>query len=217
MKHNTTTQNNNSKPNTTHVKGAQLPSKKKDSKFNSANKNNNANKKAIPNTVFKQLNLQKKKVATTTFMKELKTNQLALIQEPYVIKNKISNIPKSHVCYLGNPSSKNMHRAAIVIPYELSKTAILLNGLSNNDTVVVKSTIAKKCNILLVSMYMDINLETPTKVIHDICTYANKHKMKLLIAMDSNAHNVAWGSKDTNKRGKELLDIIVSENLFIEN
>ena len=30
-------------------------------------------------TVFKQLNLQKKKVATTTFLKELKINNIAMI------------------------------------------------------------------------------------------------------------------------------------------
>ena len=41
--------------------------------------------------------------------------------------------------------------------------------------------------------------------------------LRLIMGIDTNAHNCVWGSKDNNKRGNRLLDIINSENLHIEN
>ena len=40
---------------------------------------------------------------------------------------------------------------------------------------------------------------------------------QLLIGIDANAHNLVWGSKDTNSRGEYLLEFLVESNLEILN
>ena len=175
-------------------------------------------KKSKPQgTVFKQLNLQKKRTATATFLKELEPNSIGLIQEQHSTRGQVKDTPQSHKCFVGNPSSKNPHRSAVIIPVEMAKHSILLNGLSNNDLTVIKSKIGNKCEILIVSIYMDINKDIPIQELQDICTYANKNKMNLIMGIDSNSHNTTWGSKDNNTRGDKLMDLISSENLIIEN
>lgn len=180
---------------------------------------NNKNTTNINGTIFKQLNLQKKKVATTTFMKELMNNEIGMIQEPYFTKGNKLPTTQNHTVYIGNPSAKTTHRAAVLLPNELATNSILLNGLSDNDTVAVKCTIAANYDILVVSMYMDIkhNVKSANNILQSINKYAKKHNIRLLLCIDSNSHNTAWGSKDNNNRGETLLEIIQSENFLIEN
>ena len=40
---------------------------------------------------------------------------------------------------------------------------------------------------------------------------------ELLVGCDANAHNLSWGSKDTNSRGEHLLEFLLSNNLEILN
>ena len=47
--------------------------------------------------------------------------------------------------------------------------------------------------------------------------YCGKQKVPLLMGCDANAHNVIWGSTDTNNRGEHLLEFLVASNLEILN
>ena len=47
--------------------------------------------------------------------------------------------------------------------------------------------------------------------------YCHSNGLRLIIGADANAHNVVWGSSDTNIRGKSLLEYIISSDLYIAN
>ena len=47
--------------------------------------------------------------------------------------------------------------------------------------------------------------------------YCQRENYPLIISADCNAHNVAWGSTNTNKRGEALMNYIYTTNLIIAN
>ena len=89
-------------------------------------------------TIFIQINLKKKINANKTMLSKLKNNDIIiLIQEPYINKNGyIPDIPKSHKQLVVTNNRNETRRAAIIIPTEMSKCTVMLNGLSNKDICI---------------------------------------------------------------------------------
>ena len=65
-------------------------------------------------------------------------------------------------------------------------------------------------------MYLDINISPVPEYLVNAITYCKDKRFAILIGIDSNAHNSAWGYKD-NKRGTELLEYLIQEGLLINN
>ena len=69
-----------------------------------------------------------------TLCSDLKSNHIILIQEPYITKKgTIPCVPKSHKQFMVTQKAKGVVRSAILVPNELERKTILLNGLSNDD------------------------------------------------------------------------------------
>ena len=166
-------------------------------------------------TSFIQLNLGKRLAATTALFKELQTNEICLLQEPPTRKGNIANVPKSHKQFV--PFSADRPRVAMILPKDLAKQTMVLGPFSSSDSIVTRSKIDQSQSTMFGSIYMDINKDLPTSLLNRVAEHAGKEQLPLVLAVDSNAHLVAWGHRSSNRRGRELLQVINSNNLVICN
>lgn len=168
-----------------------------------------------------QVNLQHGKAATAELSRciSMKQTCIALIQEPYVYKNRIRGLPVSQGNILvGTLDSKP--RACIWVDKSINLT--LLPQFSNGDLVAAVATLSTNeqyFKFLLVSAYLpyDSTSPPPSSELEGVVEYSRAEKIAIIIACDSNAHNIVWGSTNTNLRGSSLLEFIHSANLDILN
>lgn len=174
--------------------------------------------KKVSKISFLQINLQHARAATATLCRQLDMEQdtIALIQEPWIVKSKISGLSKLKGRVFSNPSSERP-RAALYIPRQYQ--AHLLPHLSSGDVVAVRLMGWKKeqKDIILASAYLPQDGPTPTMELERLVRHCGKEGWDLVIGCDANAHHNSWGSEGNNNRGKQLHDFIVSNNLYIAN
>ena len=173
-------------------------------------------------TTIKQINLQKKKIACQTYLSELKTHEIMLIQEPYAVKNRICYVPKTHKAF--SPYCKEQKiRTAILLPIELAKKSFILTPYTNKDIIAVKSNTHTKKGIMWCSFYMamenniqDINPEALGKFAK-LVEHTNNKNIPLVMGADSNGHHTLWNSYKTTARGRMICELINKYNLNVEN
>ena len=122
-----------------------------------------------------QINLGKRFTAATTLHKELKTNQICLIQEPVVRKGTIGNVPRSHQQFV--PYTQDRPRVAALLPKDLGRKTMVLSGLSSGDNITLRCSINKDLSIILTSIYMDITKDIPSDLITRIASYAERERL----------------------------------------
>ena len=148
-------------------------------------------------------------------------NSVALLQEPAHKKGKIISINNSIRAYTGVPIGKNcIPRTAILINSN-QITALKLNQFSNMDQVAILTDDLKNPGkkIVLASVYMPFDSADPPppRITQDLVVFCEQKGYNLLIGTDCNSHNRYWGSTNTNERGEDLLEFIVSTNLEVCN
>ena len=154
-------------------------------------------------------------IAVNTLHKELKTNQICLLQEPVVRNNSISNVPKSHKPIV--PFTKDKPRVALLLPKDLARVSMTLGNFSTQDCVVVRSKLKNDVTLLIASIYMDKLKPIPSGLLNRLSEYAERERMPLIAGVDTNAHHVAWGHTNCDARGRELLADLNSNNLVLCN
>ncbi len=160
-----------------------------------------------------QINLQKARVASV----ELRVPDLgdvALIQEPYVLKG----TPRYLDTAVGNIYAfKGKARTAIYVRKELD--VWLVEEFTSEDLCVC--TIKVEGQLwYFASLYLDIT-ESIVSVcdsrLNKLLEWCENHKIPLLIAADCNAHSVLWGCENSNSRGEELEEVILTRDLTVLN
>ena len=175
------------------------------------NKINTSHKKrtgAIANSLkCLQINLQHSRLATDNLLKimEEENTDIACIQEPYILGNKIGGIPHSLTVLTIGERKK---RAAIVINKKNIDT-LPITQLSDEDVTVMESR-AGNATFVIVSMYFDIERSTEVELhkMQAIIPYANE--MGIIFAIYSNARSTTWHDILTNKRGKIMEEFLIS-------
>jgi hypothetical protein len=124
---------------------------------------------------------------------------VAFIQEPYSVNNRVPGITKRYRIFT---SSESRCRTATVVTNN-KIDALLIQEATDKDTVVVE-LIVGNLKFYTANMYLDIteNLDNDINLINDILQLANTSG--LLITMDSNSRSKTWHDKLTNGRGKKL-------------
>ena len=141
--------------------------------------------------------------------------KIALIQEPYILRNKVHGFNlKSLKLFVGNDKGKK--RAAIVTSKCLE--AWLLTQYSDEDQVAIGINCGGNV-LVMASTYMpyDSTDDPPPKLLKDLTDFCFQKNYQLIVGADANSHNAAWGSTDTNQRGDKLLDYILTTQLQICN
>ena len=155
-----------------------------------------------------QCNLHKCKAAWDTLViNHLKTNNpIMLITEPYYnIDNKIPKVHRDLIHYYDRDGTLGP-RASISIHKNLEDQCWELKNFTKN--------------FILASIYMENSTDTPNfppESFSNLSNYALKSDLPLIIASDTNSHNVIWGDKKTEVRGETLLDTLNTLDLHWAN
>ncbi|CAF4919851.1 unnamed protein product [Pieris macdunnoughi] len=72
-------------------------------------------------------------------------------------------------------------------------------------------------DVVLASAYLPGDEDVPTPELGLLADYCEREKLELIIAADSNAHHTLWGNANTNTRGEDMLNFILSNNLILAN
>ena len=173
-----------------------------------------------PSTQFiqcRQLNLQKCKIASATFAKELddvsQNPFINLLQEPYTFRGRVCYMPPRCNIYQGADP-----RACIVAAGNLHLWEV--PSLTTRDRVccILKLGDDQQLReILFVSLYLDITSPTEDAVgmFEEVMQFANGRQV--IFGADTNAHSTLWGSPENNARGDGLEEFLFHSNLEILN
>lgn len=176
----------------------------------------------------KQINLHHCKAATLLignhfakmYTKQSQQKLIVLIQEPYILKNRVEGFDKQHceVYYNINPQFKQ--RTCIVTSKNLL-ISLMPQFCSGDLTTILLNTgeIGGGEELILSSMYLahDSIQTIPGELVQETCAYSQDSGIPLILGGDANAHHTIWGSTDINTRGEDLLGFIASNNLEIMN
>lgn len=161
-----------------------------------------------------QINMHHSRAATQNLNHLVESHKidLAFLQEPYNIKNKVCGMSKTMRIFTRGDRKK---RAAIAVANN-NITATLLTQYSHEDIVAIIIE-WEQIYILAISAYFDIrvDIEANLRQIETILDAADTKKC--IIAVDSNARSVMWFDVLTNIRGRIMEDFVASQQLYIAN
>ena len=170
---------------------------------------------------FTQINLHHCKEASAELYTRLckMHTGVALVQEPWLVKNRIRGLgfPGATILY---DISCDRPRAAIVLTKGV-KHCVLPN-LTTQDTVAVQLETEHEGeykSVIVASVYLPYDSVDmpPSREMEALVDYARGRGLSLLVGCDSNAHHASWGSTGTNQRGRSLLEYIMTSDLYILN
>ena len=166
-----------------------------------------------------QINLQHCKEATAILghcLTMLHT-VIALVQEPWIYLNQVRGLGfvKGNLFVdTTNPTP----RACILVTKDVNAT--LLPEFTNRDLVAVEvkhqvGGVAQR--VVFASVYLPFDSVTPppSQEMEALVAYCEQHQLPIILGCDANAHNISWGSLDTNLRGQALMEYLVGTNLLI--
>ena len=143
---------------------------------------------------------------------------VAMLQEPWVNKNKVSGLTTNSGKLLYD-DSELAPRAAILVSANTNFTPI--TEFIKRDIVAIQielPTTRGKTEILVASAYFPGELdEAPPQEVEQFITHCKRNNKQFIIGCDANAHHTVWGSTDINKRGECLFEYILSNNIDICN
>jgi hypothetical protein len=161
-----------------------------------------------------QVNLQHKRAATNNLVQMMSENQidLAVVQEPYYIRNNLAGIPKSLRTYMSGNGRK---RSALLVNNK-EIDVVLTTQFSDEDCIVAEISY-RNTKFYRISSYFDIteDIEINIRKTDKILNYSKGQG--LLITADSNAISKTWYDTITNQRGKVLEDFLNISNLYLVN
>jgi len=167
---------------------------------------------------FIQVNLQHSRAATATLKCFLarNPNTLAVIQEPWIVQNRVSGLGNLTGNLFSNPKNSKA-RTCIYAPANLH--GIILPQFCNGDLTVIGIRDENDGETLVASCYLPYDSPSPPpgETLVEVVSYCEAKKKPLIIGCDANAHNTVWGSSNTNERGRVLSEYLSSTNLGILN
>lgn len=168
-----------------------------------------------------QLNLNRSKAASLQLQQIARQDKydILLIQEPHLVKNKISGFAEFQTFCTIDPTDSTKTRAGIVI-CNPNLAVFHQQQLSNPNLTVIRITQANG-DIGMISAYVPGSIKHPTcnQLTLDTIQQAIRglNLGKVCLGMDANAYAVEWGAPAQCPRGRNTLDLIAAEDLFLLN
>ena len=168
-----------------------------------------------------QANLQHSKAAALEIGRNFDNGlfDLVLIQEPYMKDNVVCISTQCGVVLYQQNNAKV--RSCILVRKDIKY--FMLPQFTNKDEVTVKVSLKDEQgvskDIVFCSGYFpyDSSWEPPSLNVTNLVDFCSSFGLNLIVGCDANAHNVVWGSSDTNKRGESLFDFLLIKELIILN
>ena len=165
---------------------------------------------------FTQINLHKATQATILLANGLAgcSQKVVMVTEPYTFNDKIAGLPKGmKVVYARAKTKGQAPRAGILSSEDVKLTA--MESWCNKDCAVALAQIGGQ-QVVLVSLYMDINLAIQPQWLDELMNMIGRKGFPVIMGIDSNAHSTMFGPTN-NARGGDLEDFILQYGLRIEN
>jgi ribonuclease HI len=139
---------------------------------------------------------------------------IALLQEPYHYKGVVKGLGSKDKLYVA--SGTIIPRACILTSNNVQSIPIV--RFMDRDLVVIETKWRQR-RIVFASAYMpgDSADPPPAGKLRDLVQYCSEKGLPLILGADANSHHCVWGSSDINARGEQLLDYLLTTDLFIVN
>ena len=132
-----------------------------------------------------------------------------LIQEPYLRNGSPVGIPKGYDAF-GEKGSRAMIFAPssmnLVYSHEFSTLDITVCLINNGPSMT-----------FIVSGYLDIHKEPIHPYLEKLAEYVSLVNGKAILGLDSNSHSVLWNSDESNTRGLQVEEFIMSYDMTVCN
>ena len=156
----------------------------------------------------RQINCAKQERSTALLTRWHKKNDITCIQEPNIKQLKI--LGKAGKLY--KSESHRAPRAAVLIHNQFDTTK--LPKFCNRDTATV---LLEKHKLAISSVYCHKDLPVWSKLVQELILYCKRKNYKLILALDANAHSTVWGCKYDDRRGFNIEEACVRNNLTVCN
>ncbi len=180
-----------------------------------------------------QINMQKSHSCATMLMQHVGTDLqtclpsnrpvlkrsksfLYCLQEPPVHGRRVVSLGRGQKLLYNGESG--VPRAAIYASRDLQIWP--MQEFSSRDicTCLWKTGETKLPQIVVTSVYMDITFDSVwPKELDSLMLYCRRKKLDIIICADTNAHSGFWGCADNNKRGDDVEEFVLTNNLSILN
>ncbi|RVE42450.1 hypothetical protein evm_012880 [Chilo suppressalis] len=90
----------------------------------------------------------------------------------------------------------------------------------SRDLCAVKLTLNQdnnSCDVIIASAYMPDSERAPPENVASLVRFCARENVELIIATDSNAHHPVWGMEQSNNRGNQLFEFLLTTNLELIN
>ncbi|KAG7302910.1 hypothetical protein JYU34_012897 [Plutella xylostella] len=145
---------------------------------------------------------------------------IALVTEPLLRRGKPLELHQGNTFYYNSLSTADSFkiRSMVLIPkcYTVNK----ITNLCTPDLTVVGLTLDVSHGnrvLYIASAYLPGDGSMPPAELISLVTECKINNIPLIIGCDANAHSSLWGCRETNKRGGELLEFLLSNNLSVLN
>lgn len=165
-----------------------------------------------------QINLRHCKAASALLPKTIEDYQvdIAMIQEPYAIKNihgvEPANVPPGFSAFYN--LNDNHHFGSMILVKNSIKAS--MEKCSSNEITIVKVS-SSPSMILLICAYCRPSSLTISSTIKSYLLAYEADLKKAVICLDANAKSPAWNSLVLDKKGKELENLLSRFHLKIAN
>jgi hypothetical protein len=136
---------------------------------------------------------------------------VAFLQEPYTIRNKVAGFPKNFKIFANGEGRK---RAAIIIINNID--AVAIQQASDEDATLIELAY-KGLKFFGASLYfaIDRDIDTDTAKVEEIMQTTRGNG--LILSIDTNSRSRLWNDIYMNKRGKTLEEFIIINDLLVMN
>nr|XP_012217588.1 PREDICTED: uncharacterized protein LOC105669289 [Linepithema humile] len=140
------------------------------------------------------------------------------MQEPWVIRGCIRGLAACGRLF--RVSSVDRPKACVAVK---GMEAQLIPHLCSRDVAAVEVNFTddsgdrKKMVVCSAYFSHDEGEAVPPAPVIKLAEYCREKRLPLIMGCDANAHHTVWGSSDTNKRGRKVLEFLASTDLEILN
>ncbi|XP_033210895.1 uncharacterized protein LOC117168983 [Belonocnema kinseyi] len=167
-----------------------------------------------------QINLHFSKGASVVLSRRMSVMQtgLALIQEPWLYRERISGLSGCGSIYKG--TLEKTPRTCIVVK---GMDAILVPKFCSRYLTVIKVRLrggsGERIEVAIASAYFpgDADGSPPPREVEILIQHCEKYRIPLLLGCDANSYHMVWGSTNINDRGRDLIESLAGTDMVILN
>ena len=156
-----------------------------------------------------QINLHHSKSTSAVLQKSIAVmyTGISLIQEPWINKDVIRELGGAGIYFCRYPEAPNPRTCILAKNVNI----VPLLDLCSRDFMVASVDLIGIGKLVIGSAYFSHDgASHPPEEVRSLVDYCKVRRRRLLLGCDANSHHKLWGSPDTNSRGEDLVDYLIT-------